>query len=98
MSLRSMTGFGRARGPVGSDRSGEVVIRSVNSRFLDLTIKTKEAEAALEPALRRTVGALLHRQFSAMQVFGDLDPAAVEFVGAHKYCVDVAPAERSCRL
>jgi uncharacterized protein (TIGR00255 family) len=56
-----MTGFGRARGPVGSDRSGEVVIRSVNSRFLDLTIKTKEAEAALEPALRRTVGALLHR-------------------------------------
>jgi len=56
-----MTGFGRARGPVGGDRSGEVVIRSVNSRFLDLTIKTKEAEAALEPALRRTVGALLHR-------------------------------------
>ena len=56
-----MTGFGRARGPVGIDRSGEVVIRSVNSRFLDLTIKTKEAEAALEPALRRTVGALLHR-------------------------------------
>ena len=56
-----MTGFGRARGPVGSDRSGEVVIRSVNSRFLDLTVKTKESEAALEPALRRTVGALLHR-------------------------------------
>ena len=56
-----MTGFGRARGPVGSDRAGEVVIRSVNSRFLDLTIKTKESEAALEPALRRTVGGLLHR-------------------------------------
>jgi uncharacterized protein (TIGR00255 family) len=61
MSLRSMTGFGRARGPVGSDRAGEVVVRSVNSRFLDLTIKTKESEAALEPALRRTVGGLLHR-------------------------------------
>lgn len=56
-----MTGFGRARGPVGSDRAAEVVIRSVNSRFLDLTIKTKESEAALEPALRRTVGGLLHR-------------------------------------
>jgi uncharacterized protein (TIGR00255 family) len=56
-----MTGFGRARGPVGNDRSGEVVVRSVNSRFLDLTIKTKESEAALEPALRRSVGALLHR-------------------------------------
>ncbi len=61
MSLRSMTGFGRARGPVGGDRAGEVVIRSVNSRFLDLTIKTKESEAALEPVLRRTVAALLHR-------------------------------------
>ncbi len=56
-----MTGFGRARGPVGSDRAGEVVVRSVNSRFLDLTIKTKESEAALEPVLRRTVGALVHR-------------------------------------
>ncbi len=56
-----MTGFGRARGPVGADRAGEVVIRSVNSRFLDLTIKTKESEAALEPALRRTVEGLLHR-------------------------------------
>lgn len=61
MTLRSMTGFGRARGPVGADRTGEVVLRSVNSRFLDLTIKTKESEAALEPTLRRTVGALLHR-------------------------------------
>ncbi len=61
MTLRSMTGFGRARGPVGSDRAGEVVVRSVNSRFLDLTIKTKESDAALEPALRRTVGGLVHR-------------------------------------
>jgi uncharacterized protein (TIGR00255 family) len=56
-----MTGFGRARGPVGSDRAGEVVVRSVNSRFLDLTIKTKESEAALEPVLRRTVGGSVHR-------------------------------------
>jgi uncharacterized protein (TIGR00255 family) len=56
-----MTGFGRARGAVGSDRAGEVVVRSVNSRFLDLTIKTKESEAGLEPALRRAVGALVHR-------------------------------------
>lgn len=61
MTLRSMTGFGRARGPVGNDWAGEVVVRSVNSRFLDLTIKTKESEAALEPALRRTVGGLVHR-------------------------------------
>ena len=56
-----MTGFGRASGPVGPTRTGEVAARSVNSRFLDLTIKTKEAEAALEPALRRVFARRLHR-------------------------------------
>jgi len=53
MSLRSMTGFGRARRPVGRDWSGEIVVRSVNSRFLDLTVKTKETEVTLEPVIRR---------------------------------------------
>ena len=56
-----MTGFGRASGPVGSSRSGEVSVRSVNGRFLDLTIKVKDAEAALEPALRRVFTRQLHR-------------------------------------
>jgi len=48
-----MTGFGRARRPVGRDWSGEIVVRSVNSRFLDLTVKTKETEVTLEPVIRR---------------------------------------------
>jgi uncharacterized protein (TIGR00255 family) len=48
-----MTGFGRARGSVGRDWTGEVVARSVNSRFLDFTFKTKESEVSLEPVLRR---------------------------------------------
>lgn len=61
MSIRSMTGFGRASGPIGSARTGEVAARSVNSRFLDLTIKTKEAEAALEPSLRRVFARRVHR-------------------------------------
>jgi uncharacterized protein (TIGR00255 family) len=61
VTIRSMTGFGRASGPVGPARSGEIAVRSVNSRFLDLTIKTKEAEAALEPALRRVFSRSLHR-------------------------------------
>ncbi len=61
MTLRSMTGFGRARGPVGPDRSGEIVARSVNSRFLDLAIKTKDSDAALEPVLRRTLAKHVHR-------------------------------------
>ena len=56
-----MTGFGRASGPVGAARSAEIGVRSVNSRFLDLTIKTKETEAALEPALRRAFTRRIHR-------------------------------------
>jgi uncharacterized protein (TIGR00255 family) len=56
-----MTGFGRARGPAGADRAAEITVRSVNSRFLDLTVKTKETESALEPALRRTFARRLHR-------------------------------------
>jgi uncharacterized protein (TIGR00255 family) len=61
MTLRSMTGFGRARGAAGPDRAAEVVVRSVNSRHLDLTIKTRETEIALEPPLRRVFGRHLHR-------------------------------------
>jgi uncharacterized protein (TIGR00255 family) len=56
-----MTGFGRARGSLGRDWSGEIVARSVNSRFLDLTIKARETEAALEPVLRRVFGRYLQR-------------------------------------
>jgi uncharacterized protein (TIGR00255 family) len=61
MTLRSMTGFGRARGPVGQDWTAEVVARSVNGRFLDLTVKTRETEAALEPAVRKVFSRELHR-------------------------------------
>jgi uncharacterized protein (TIGR00255 family) len=52
MTLRSMTGFGQARGPVG-DAIAELTVRSVNHRFLDVVVKVKEAEAVLEPVLRR---------------------------------------------
>lgn len=61
MTIRSMTGFGRASGPAGPHRSAEIAARSVNSRFLDLTIKTREAESALEPVLRRAFARRLHR-------------------------------------
>jgi uncharacterized protein (TIGR00255 family) len=53
MTIRSMTGFGRAKGTVGDDWAVEVVARSVNHRFLDLNIKVKEQETELEPVLRR---------------------------------------------
>jgi len=56
-----MTGFGRARGPAGPQRTAEIVVRSVNSRHLDLTVKTRESDLALEPALRRVFGRHVHR-------------------------------------
>jgi uncharacterized protein (TIGR00255 family) len=56
-----MTGFGRARGPAGPERTAEIVVRSVNSRHLDLTVKTRETELVLEPALRRVFGRHVHR-------------------------------------
>lgn len=48
-----MTGFGRAHGPIGRDGAAEIVARSVNHRFLDLTVKARETEATLEPVVRR---------------------------------------------
>lgn len=53
MTIRSMTGFGRAKGNLGDEWSAEVVARSVNHRFLDVTVKVRESEAELEPVLRR---------------------------------------------
>jgi uncharacterized protein (TIGR00255 family) len=50
-----MTGFGRAHGPLGRDWTAEVVVRSVNHRFLDLTVKARETEASLEPVVRRAL-------------------------------------------
>jgi uncharacterized protein (TIGR00255 family) len=61
MTIRSMTGFGRASGPAGPNRLAEVAARSVNARFLDLTIKTRESEAALEPVVRRAFARRMHR-------------------------------------
>lgn len=55
MTFRSMTGFGRAHGPLGRDWTAEIVVRSVNHRFLDLSIKARETEASLEPIVRRAL-------------------------------------------
>jgi len=48
-----MTGFGRARGSVGPAYTAELIARSVNHRFLELTVRAREAEAPLEAAVRR---------------------------------------------
>jgi len=59
--IRSMTGFGRAHGPMGPDASADVVVRSVNHRFLDLTVKVRDTENELEPVLRRVFSSHLAR-------------------------------------
>jgi uncharacterized protein (TIGR00255 family) len=56
-----MTGFGRARRNLAPETSAEVVVRSVNHRFLDLTVKLRESEATLEPVLRRVFAKALSR-------------------------------------
>jgi len=56
-----MTGFGRARRNIGPDASAELVVRSVNHRFLDLTVKLRESEASVEPVLRRVFSGALSR-------------------------------------
>jgi uncharacterized protein (TIGR00255 family) len=59
--IRSMTGFGRARGAMGPDASADIVARSVNHRFLDLTVKVRETDNELEPVLRRVFSRHLAR-------------------------------------
>ena len=60
MSIRSMTGFGRAHGVVG-EWSVDVAIRTVNHRFLDLNVRLREEHADLEPAIRRAVSRAIAR-------------------------------------
>ena len=60
MTLRSMTGFGSAQ--VDSARlRASVVARSVNHRFLDLSVHLSRRLAELEPEVRRMVQARVHR-------------------------------------
>ena len=60
MSVRSMTGFGRAHGTAG-DWNVDVVVRAVNHRFFDLSLRVREEHAELEPVLRRAVAAKVAR-------------------------------------
>ena len=59
--IRSMTGYGRAQGAVGDGATAEVWARSVNHRFLDLSVKLRESEAALEPVIRKAFSSRVSR-------------------------------------
>ena len=67
MSLQSMTGYASAQSHVGADSPAAnglrlgLEIRSVNSRYLDLSFRLPEELRQLEPALRELVGKSIKR-------------------------------------
>ncbi len=58
--IKSMTGYGRCKETVGT-RSIQVEIKSVNSRYLDLTVKTGRMYGALEEKLKALSASYLSR-------------------------------------
>lgn len=58
--IRSMTGYGRCRESIGS-RDITVEIRSVNSRYLETTVKMNRLYGALEDKVKRLASAYISR-------------------------------------
>ena len=72
MSVWSMTGFGRARGPLSERLAVSVVVRSVNHRYFDLQVKInlREEMPEVEAVVREVVNHRLERgRVSAQLVF-----------------------------
>ena len=76
MTLRSMTGFGQAGGELSERLRAEVRLTSVNSRFLEVALRThpRIETAELEPAVRQVLQAGLAR--GRVQVSADFAPLA----------------------
>ncbi len=71
MSIRSMTGFGRATATLG-ETTYSVEARSVNHRFLELRLRLPGALGHLEGAVRTALGARFRRgrvDLSAVSAF-----------------------------
>lgn len=79
--LRSMTGFGQAQGELSPRLAAQVRVTSLNSRFLEVTLRTHprmeaaELEAALRPLLSERVAR------GRVQVVVELRPIAREVTG-----------------
>ena len=69
-SLRSMTGYGRAR-QVLHERNITVELRSVNHRYLDVNVKAPRIYGFLEEAAKNAVGKLIAR--GKVDVFISID-------------------------
>ena len=59
--MKSMTGFGRAQAALPDGTQVSITLRSVNHRFLDLSLKMRDDLGALEAPLRKLVGATVAR-------------------------------------
>lgn len=59
--MKSMTGFGRAQAALPDGTQLSITLRSVNHRFLDLSLKMRDDLGALEAPLRKLVGATVAR-------------------------------------
>lgn len=59
--MKSMTGFGRASGTLPDGTEATVVVRGVNHRFLDVSLKLRDELAAAEAPLRKAVAAAAAR-------------------------------------
>ena len=59
--MRSMTGFGKAAGPLADGTEASVVVRGVNHRFLDVAVKLRDEYAPAEPSIRKAVAAVAAR-------------------------------------
>ncbi|NOZ77608.1 MAG: YicC family protein [Acidobacteria bacterium] len=70
MSVVSMTGFGRASGPISERFHASVVVRSVNHRYLDLQVRTGLGQEApeIEAMVRTLVQTSIRRGHVVVQI------------------------------
>ena len=59
--MKSMTGFGRAQAALPDGTQVSITARSVNHRFLDLSLKMRDDLGALEAPLRKLVSGTVTR-------------------------------------
>jgi len=105
--LRSMTGFGQAQGELSPRLAAQVRVTSLNSRFLEVTLRTHprietgELEAALRPLLservaRGRVQAVVELRSTAREVAGlvlhwEVASSLLEALGQRPKGLELAP-------
>jgi len=73
--IHSMTGFGAAAGEVPGGQVS-ITVRSVNHRYLDVSVSSPRALAALEPRLKQLVQSRLARGRVELAVRASFEPGA----------------------